>query len=43
MAAESVKGRGRGRPMKTWQQCVVVDLRFGKVEPSVMDMQDRVV
>ena len=36
---ESVKGRGRGRPKKTWRQCVDEDM--AKLYLSVMDSHDR--
>ena len=41
MAVESVKGRGRGRPRKTWLQCVDEDM--AKLNLSVMDTHDRAV
>ena len=39
MVVESVKGRGRGRPRKTWQQCV--DENMATLNLSVMDALDR--
>ena len=41
MVVESVKGRGRGRPRKTWRQCVDEDM--AKLNLSVMNTQDRAV
>ena len=41
MVVESVKGRGRGRPRKTWRQCVDEDM--AKLNLSVMDTHDRAV
>ena len=41
MVVESVKGRGRGRPRKTWRQCVDEDM--AKLNLSVMDTHDREV
>ena len=38
---ESVKGRGRGRPRKTWRECVEEDM--SKLKLSVKDIQDRAV
>ena len=41
IVVESVKGRGRGRPMKTWRECVEEDM--AKLKLSVMDTHDRAV
>ena len=41
IVVESVKGRGRGRPWKTWRECVVEDISMFKL--SVMDTQKRAV
>ena len=41
IVVESVKGRGRGRPWKTWRECVEEDL--SKLKFSVKDTQDRAV
>jgi len=41
MVVESVKGKGRGRPRKTWRQCVDEDMT--KLNLSVMDTHDRAV
>ena len=38
---KSVKGRGRGRPRKTWRECVEEDM--SKLKLSVMDTQYRAV
>ena len=39
MVVESVKRRGRGRPRKTWRQCVDEDSI--KLNLSVIDAHDR--
>ena len=39
MVVESVKGRGRGRPRKTWRQCVDEDM--AKLNLCVMNTHDR--
>ena len=36
-----VKGRGRGRPRKTWRECVEEDM--SKLKLCVKDTQDRAV
>ena len=41
LVVESVKGRGRGRPRKTWRECVEEDM--SKLKLSVEDTQDRAV
>ena len=41
IVVESVKGRGRGRPRKTWRECV--EENISKLELSVEDTQDRAV
>src|SRR5208282_770378 len=41
IVVQSVQGRGRGRPMKTWQECVEEDM--SKLKLSVKDTQDRAV
>jgi hypothetical protein len=41
MVVESVKGKDRGRPRKTWQQCVDEDM--AKLNLGVMDTHDRAV
>jgi len=41
LEVESVKGRGRGRPRKTWRECVEEDM--SKLKLSVMDTHDRAV
>ena len=41
MVFESVKGRGRGRPRKTWRQCVDEDMT--KLNLSVMDTHDHAI
>ena len=41
MVVESVKGRGRSRPRKTWGQCVDEDMAM--LNLSVMDTHDRAV
>src|SRR5208282_2068409 len=41
IVVESVKGRGRGRPRKTWRECVEEDM--SKLKLSVEDTQDRAV
>ena len=39
MVVESVKGRGLGRPRKTWRQCVDEDM--AKLNLSLMGTYDR--
>ena len=41
MVVESVNGKGRGRPRKTWRHCVDKDM--AKLNLSVMDTQDHAV
>ena len=41
IVVESVKGRGRGRPRKTWRECVEEDM--SKLKLGVKDTQDREV
>ena len=41
IVVESVKGRGRGRPRKTWQECVEEDMM--KLKLGVMDAHDHAV
>jgi len=41
IVVEGVKGRGRGRPRKTWRQCVDKDM--AKLNLSVMDTHYRAV
>ena len=41
IVVESVKSRGRGRPRKTWRECVEEDI--SKLKLSVEDPLDRVV
>ena len=41
IVVESVKGRGRGMPRKTWRECVEEDMT--KLKLSVKDTQDRAV
>ena len=41
VVVESVNGRGRGRPRKTWRECIEEDMSNLKL--SVEDTQDRVV
>ena len=41
IVVESVKDRDRGRPRKTWRECVEVDM--SKLKLSVMDTQYRAV
>src|SRR5208282_4377555 len=41
IVVESVKGRGRGRPRKTWRECVEVDM--SKLKLRVEDSQDHEV
>ena len=41
MVVESVKGKGRGRPRKTWRQCVDEDMTM--LNLSVMDTHDCMV
>ena len=41
IVVESVTGRGRGRPRKTWRECVEEDM--SKLKLSVEDTQDRAV
>ena len=38
IVVESVQGRGRGRPRKTWQECVEEDM--SKLKLRVEDTQD---
>ena len=41
IVVESVKGKGRCRPRKTWRECVEEDM--SKLKFSVKDTQDRAV
>ena len=41
IVVESVNGRGRGRPRKTWRECVEEDM--SKLKLCVKDTQDRAV
>jgi hypothetical protein len=41
IVVESVKGRGRGRPRKTWRECVEEDM--SKLKFSGKDTQDHAV